>query len=72
MVFDGEKIKAVFPNQIQHHKGVNHELAQLIAGMELFLKTFKQSLCFSRPHLMLQEQTTRFREPSQLRTYIFE
>ncbi len=58
MVFDCEKVKTTFPNQIQHHKGVNHELSQFIAGMELSLKTFKQSLRFSRRYLMLQEQTT--------------
>ena len=47
MVFDGEKIDAVPPDHIQHYEHVHNELAQVIAGAQLFLKTFNQNSCFS-------------------------
>ena len=47
MVFNGEKIDPVPSDQIQHYERVHNKLAQVIAGAELFFKTFNQSSCFS-------------------------
>jgi hypothetical protein len=72
MVFDGYEVSSSSPDEIQHDIIIGHEFAQIVSGPKPFLKTFKQLLRFGRTDTVLQERTAGLREPSQLRTDIFE